>query len=344
MIRVQNIYYMLAYAYRALQADRYKKLATESFENIADLCSAILIMGISKQLKKGLGQEFVSTVDSLSTLRGKIEIGDSLKDLTFLNGRMVCLYDEFSADTKMNRVLKATMKMLILADISAQNRRHLRKILVFFDAVGPIDLKTVDWRFHFDRNNQTYRMLMGICQLVVQGLLQTQSDGSTKLMGFFDEQHMSRLYEKFLLEYFRKEHPDLKVGASHIAWQLDGEPDCMLPEMKSDIMLSSGNRILIIDAKYYSQNTQFNYGVRKIHSGNLYQIFTYVKNKEAELSDVNHEVAGMLLYAKTDALIQPNSIYQMSGNRISVQTLDLDCDFAQVREQLDGIAADFFGL
>ena len=54
MIPVQNIYYMLSYAFQALQAQNYKDLATEKFHNTAELCAAILDKGISVQLKRGL--------------------------------------------------------------------------------------------------------------------------------------------------------------------------------------------------------------------------------------------------------------------------------------------------
>ena len=50
----------------------------------------------------------------------------------------------------------------------------------------------------------------------------------------------------------------------------------------------------------------------------------------------------MLLYAKTDAQIQPDQIYQMRGNRISVRTLDLNCDFAEIARQLDAIVSEHF--
>ena len=53
MIPVQNIYYMLSYAFQALQAQNYKALATENFHNTAELCAAILDKGISIQLKRG---------------------------------------------------------------------------------------------------------------------------------------------------------------------------------------------------------------------------------------------------------------------------------------------------
>ena len=52
----------------------------------------------------------------------------------------------------------------------------------------------------------------------------------------------------------------------------------------------------------------------------------------------DHSVSGMLLYAKTDEEIQPDGHYSMSGNRIDVQTLDLNQDFRMIATQLNQIA------
>lgn len=130
---------------------------------------------------------------------------------------------------------------------------------------------------------KTYRMLVSVCYLVLEGLLQTTSNGSVKLMKFVDEQRMCRLYEKFILEYYRKEHPELTANTLPMSWQLDDGFGDMLPIMQIDIMLS-------------------------------------------------HEVAGMLLYAKTDEEIVPDQKYKMSGNQISMRTLDLNRSFESIRE------------
>ena len=114
--------------------------------------------------------------------------------------------------------------------------------------------------------------------------------------------------------------------------------------MQSDIMLSRENTVLIIDAKYYSRNMQEQYHTQSIRSSNLYQIFTYVKNKDAELVDKPHTVSGMLLYARTEDAIQPDNSYKMSGNRIDVKTLDLNQEFPIIADQLNHIVEDFFGM
>lgn len=336
MIRIQNIYYMLAYAFQALNENGMKCVETESFENTAELFAEILIRGLRTQIKRGLGQEYVLKTEELSAIRGKIDVSESVKTNSIAKRQLICTYDEFSVNSRLNQIIKSTI-MLLLKKISAGRRCELRKLLCFMSDVDVIDLHSITWNFRFDRNNQSYRMMIAVCYLTVKGLLQTQIDGTTKLMDFLDEQRMSRLYEKFILEYYRREFPQLTVTASQIKWQLDDGFDEMLPVMQSDIMLQYKEKTLIIDAKYYSRTTQVQYDKHTLHSNNLYQIFTYVKNKEAELTAKNepHEVSGMLLYAKTDEEVYPEHEYQMSGNRIAVRTLDLGEEFSTIKGQLD---------
>ena len=344
MIKIQNLYYMLSYAFQVLNEQGYKSIGTESFDNTAELCAAILARGVSLQIKRGLGRSYIPQTEALSSPRGKIDITDSIKTRSIERKQLVCTYDDFTINSRMNQIIKSTMILLLAADIEKKRKKDLRKLLVYFNGVDEIDLHSVNWNMQYNRNNQTYRMLIAICYLVVKGLLQTNTDGSTKLMDFVDEQRMCRLYEKFILDYYRREWKQISASASQIPWQLDDDYDEMLPIMQSDIMLTAGEKVLIIDAKYYSHTTQRQYDKHTLHSGNLYQIFSYVKNKEVELTDVPHEVSGMLLYAKTDEEVYPENEYRMSGNRISVRTLDLDTDFSEIRQSLDSIAEEYLNV
>ena len=342
MIPVQNIYYMLAYAFQVLNENGYKNIETEQFDNVGELCAAILSKGVSLQLKRGLGKEYVPETEALSSLRGKIDIAESIKTQSMLRKQLVCTYDDFTVNSYMNRIIKSTMELLIRSDITKARKKELRKLLVFFGDVEPLNVYDINWQLQYNRNNQSYRMLISVCYLVIKGLLQSNTSGGTKLMDFLDEQRMCRLYERFILEYYRKEHPEIRASASQIPWQLDDDFSFMLPVMQTDIMLSKGNTTLIIDAKYYGHTTQEQYGVHTLHSGNLYQIFTYVKNKDAEYGEQPHNVSGMLLYAQTDESVQPNNVYHMGGNKISVRTLNLNCSFNEIASQLDGIVAEHF--
>ena len=346
MIPVRNIYYMLSYAFKALNSQDYRQMATENFHNVADLCAAILCKGVSLQIKRGLGRDYIVRTEALSALKGRIDIQESIKTQSLLRQQLVCTYDDFSVNTPINQIIKTTMVLLLHTDIAKERKKELRRLLVYFDGIDVLDIHTVDWHIQYNRQNETYRLLIGVCNLIVKGLLQTQEEGTTKIMDFFDEQRMCRLYEKFILEYYRKEYRNFGVmaNASQIPWQLDDGFDEMLPVLQTDIMLTCGEKVLIIDAKYYAQTTQKRFDTRTVHSANLNQIFTYVKNKEVELIGRQHEVSGMLLYAKTDEEIYPNHEYRMSGNRIAVRTLDLSGDFETIRQQLDAIADRFLNL
>lgn len=83
--------------------------------------------------------------------------------------------------------------------------------------------------------------------------------------------------KEFILEYYKREHPELDAGAPYIGWVLDDGFD------------------------------------------------------------------DMLLYARTDEDVQPDGVYQMSGNQISVRTLGLDMPFEEIGKQLDVIAEMHFG-
>lgn len=343
-IVIKNIYYMLTYAFQTLNFKQYEDLSKEAFDNIYSMFAAILSKGISVQLKQGLYKEYIDKREDLSTLRGKINLQASMQNMLKQNHKLTCEYDELSENNLMNQVLKSISLLLIhTKNVKKEYQESLRKEMLFFSSIDTIDLTSVKWsNFHFQRNNQNYRMLMSVCQLIVEGMLLTDKEGNYRLSSFIDEQRMCHLYEKFILEYYKKHHPGLHANASAIEWQLDDDCRTMLPAMQSDIYLKTSNKVLIIDAKYYGHNTQVQYDKHTIHSNNLYQIFTYVKNEDTRLKGMGFKVSGMLLYAKTIEDIQPDSVFQMSGNQISIKTLNLNKEFDEIKKQLERIVEEHF--
>lgn len=344
-IFIKNIYYMLSYAFRDLSEGIYESIAKEEFENIHNLFAAIMVKGISRQLKQGLYREYSSFNEDLPTLRGKINMPGTIKNSMLQKRKLSCDYDELSENNLLNQILKMTSLLLIKNEnVDAEYKNELKKEILYFSAVDLIEPSVVNWsgiRLH--RNNASYRLLLSVCQLVLEGMLLTTTEGEYRLSSFIDDQRMCRLYEKFILEYYAKEWPAIKAYAPEIKWALDDGIGTMLPAMQSDIVLEHGDKTLVIDAKYYGKILQTQFDVDTIRSNNLYQIFTYVKNMAINKGD-NITVSGMLLYAKTDKGIQPDQKYQMSGNQISVLTLDLNTEFANISKQLNSIASDCFGI
>ena len=228
-ILINNIYHMLAYAFQTLNQENYEDVAVESFEEMYDLLAAILAKGIGVQLKQGLYREYINRQEELPV-----------------------------------------MLLLRNARVKTEYKDDLKKKMLFFSNVDMLEPTSIKWSvIRFQRNNQTYRMLISICQLIIEGMLITTDAGDYKLATFVDEQRMCRLYEKFILEYYSKHFPELSVSVSQIPWSVDDGIRTMLPVMQSDIHLQKGNTVLIIDAKYYSHTTQTQYDKHTIHSNNM---------------------------------------------------------------------------
>jgi len=344
-IPIANIYWMLAYAFQTLREKSYANLAAEPFDNIHSLFAAILERGISIEVKRGLLREYVVHQDAVYSPRGKIDFAASLKERH--SRRLACSFDDFTENIVMNRILKTCLEKLIRL---SSNLRHgqaeaLRKLLHYFSRIEVIEVREIRWQaISWHRYNAAYAMLMHICQLLLQGLLQNEASGRLHLAQWLDEQRMHRLYEKFILAYFKREHPALAARSPQIYWALDVDEGCpeFLPAMQTDVVLSTGRQHLIIDAKYYKRATQRNpqYEKTTFHSHNLYQIYTYVKNMAAKYSDV--DVNGLLLYAKTKDNSAPDADYRMRGNMISIRSLDLAADWESIKRQLDAIVVPLY--
>lgn len=102
-------------------------------DNLWDFfCAAILSKGIAVQLKHGLGREYIPQTEALSSLRGKIDITESIKTQSLLRKQLICTYDDFTVNSYLNRILKSTMELLLHADISKVRKKALRKLMIYF--------------------------------------------------------------------------------------------------------------------------------------------------------------------------------------------------------------------
>ena len=330
---------MLSYAYQTLNETGYNNVASEEFENIHDLFAAILIKGVGAQVKRGLHRDYITNQEDVTGLRGQIRVAEAIKRQTRPKGKLTCAFDEFTEDSLHNQVIKSVFFILLRhGNVKPENKKALRKLLMYFSHVSDIRPSEIRWNvLKYHRNNASYRMFIEICRLTVEGLLLTTETGAHRLVEWIQDEKMYQLYERFVLAYYRHHHAEYAPTAAHIEWNItDGGKSDFLPIMKSDIILQSYERKIIIDTKYLSKTMQFNsiYDRRTYLSSNLYQIYTYVKNCD---KDSTGNVAGILLYAKTDEEVTPDEDLFISGSKISLRTLDLNRDWIGISEQLDKI-------
>lgn len=344
MIRVRNIFHMLAYAFSALKTLGVQNVCTEEFEHIADLYAEILIKGTTLQLKRGIARTYEEWDEESACLRGKLLINETIGRQTLRHGRVFCQHSEFTEDNALNCVLCSTMKALTKADITSDRKKRILRILQYFPHVKRVPLSHLNWNIHYNKQNQHYRMLVGICRLVAQGLLQGQQEGNAKLETFEHDGPMSRLYEKFLLNYYRATFPWLNVNANQIDWQIEKGDTALLPTLCTDVTIfdKKTKKTLIIDAKYYEHILKEHYGAHKHDRANLTQVLNYVDQLSHKLGP-EHKVAGMLLYAGTDENQCMEKEFVTCGKRMAIRILNLNTNFSEIEQQLKHIVEQYFG-
>ena len=327
---------MLAYAFQELRKNNYAEVDKEVFEDVYDLFAELLARGVSYQLKQGLYKEYISKDESLQTLRGKIDVNGTINNRLRDNRRIHCNFDELSENNIYNQILVTTAMILVRhSEVKKEKKAKLKRLMLFFQNVEPADIHTIRWKaLRFDRNNRNYRMLLYICYFIINEWLLTTKIGQFKMPEFSDD-HMCRLFERFVLEYYKKHHPEVKANAAQIGWNIveESTDTSILPIMQSDIVLTLGERTLIIDTKYYSKIMQQQFDKKTLRNSHLYQIRTYVDEYDR---DHHHNVDGMLLYAKTkEEDFEDAQITHRDGYSLLIRTLDLNTKFESIKKRLD---------
>lgn len=335
-ILIRNIYYMLSYAFQALRERNYEHIDKEDFEYIEDMFAEILVRAVSQQLKQGLYRQYTTYIEDLSTLKGKLDIPGTIRNKINCQPRLTCEIDNLSADNIYNQIVKTTLHLLLKSpEVKDKRKVAIRRQIPYFANIQTVEARSIRWNaLTIHRNNYAYHWLMYICYFVINKFILSTEQGDVRVLAY-TEDLLHKLYEKFVLSYFQKHHPDLRPTSEQIAWAITGEQSSFLPRMQSDIMLHNGNDVFIIDTKFYGSIMQRQFDKATFRNNNLYQIFTYVVNKAYQ---TNGCVKGMLLYAETVGEKFDNVQQMISGHEIMIRTLDLNCEFKCIKSELDNIA------
>src|SRR5574344_800864 len=188
--KIKNIYYMLCYSFnKDLFGDTdVSNVDSEVFANIYNLFSIILTMMIRKQIKKGINKDYSNEKESLSTITGKINLAETINTNTLIQQRLISNYNEFSENNQLNKIIKTTASYLINSNkIGKATKIELKKSMLYFTNVGVIDVSTINWKqLMFNRNNNSYKSVMVLCELILKGLIASDKKGIEQFKEFLD--------------------------------------------------------------------------------------------------------------------------------------------------------------
>ena len=328
-IPIQNIYYLLCYAWNKMDEGDLVEVSAEESPDLLNLLARVLLNGTKTLLKRGLAQQYLTETEIYQGIKGKLEMGQSLRKNLFPKGFAVCEYDELSVDILPNQILKTTLQNLYKTEGLEANLRHEIKAVIWrMNEVSKILITDETFKqVRIQRNNCFYHFLLNVSELIHQNLLPNQEKGPFKFKDFLrDERQMARVFEEFVRNFYKIEVPEAKVYREDLRWKMSGEDYAFLPKMQTDILIKLGDRKLIIDAKYYTETLQKYYNSDKIHSQHLYQLFAYLKNQE------NPQAEGILIYPTTEKSL--SLVYTHEGHKIRIETLNLNQDWQRIRRDL----------
>ena len=335
-IKISNIYYLLSYAWNKLEEGERINVAEMPCDTLIDLLASVLANGTAYVLRRGLDRGYVPYSEETATLRGKLDVTATFNRTGFRLPRVCCAFDELQYDVLPNQIIKTTMyNVLRLKELDKDIRGRLEQCYRKFADIRQIPLS----KRHFGlvqlhRNNGCYDLLLNVCQLIHENLSLDERTGATTFLDFLrEEKKMAALFEAFVRNFYKREQVEFKVKSEVIQW--DATPMNrlsygLLPEMNTDISLSSAERKIVIDTKYYKEMLSGQYD-KKLISVHLYQIYAYVTNLE-HLGGANADCEGVLLYPAVSGELYAD--YDIKGHRISVRTIDLSQEWRDIKTAL----------
>ncbi|MDQ3521389.1 MAG: hypothetical protein M3434_03495 [Gemmatimonadota bacterium] len=339
-IPIENIYYLFCYAWGRFDEAQSIGVGSDPSPDLPNLLAKVLLAGTRRLIRRGLDRSYQTITDDLPTVRGRIEFGGTLLLQARRAPRLTCEFDELSRDVLHNQIIKAVLGKLSKVDTLDRELGHELRVLARRLAdVSEIHLnRSMFRRVQLHRNNAHYDLLLKVCELTFLSLLPRTGDRYAFEEVVRDEVKMRAVFEEFVRNFYRLEQSHYSVKRLNIPWHgelIEGEG--RLPLMKTDVFLESAKRRIIIDTKYYVRALQVSCGTESFDSGNLYQLFAYLKNAHS-LGPAYQTVEGLLLYPQVGNPL--DATVKLQGHKLRFATIDL----LQPWEEIEGALLALVGL
>lgn len=348
IIPMKNLFYMLCYAWNVLPMLKDIKVGEEDIDDAYNLLARVFTYGISKIIRSGFHRSYVEKEEPLTTLKGKINVQQSINGMTMQQKKLVCDYDEYSTNDIFNQILKYTIDSIIFNnEIDKDIRRELKKLSIFFEGIDSRPpTKENRIKLSFNRNNATYRMLIQIAIMLYENSFINEETGKTLFKDFFREEQMHKVFEIFILNFYAMnlDKKIYKVHAPKIEWPIEKnaqqrwgeyfEVEENIGDRRTDIVVENNEKHIqiIIDAKYYHKtfvNAHMTDDEKSIRTGHLNQVRGYVIDSEFQGKKI-----GALFYPMTTTELNKGRVFPIVETPIIVKTINLADDWQKIHDDM----------
>ena len=189
-IPVQNLYYLLCYAWDRLAEGEIVDVSGVQTEAPVDLLATVLIKGVDHLLRRGLNKGYMIEDGILTSVRGRVDVLATERRFLRQNARVACRFDELTIDTQANRILKSTLRLLKTdPDLHQVHRATIRRMIGIFHAVKDVRVGSHSFRtVQFDKNSSFYKFLLNICELAQAAEIPQEGDGKYRFREFLRDE------------------------------------------------------------------------------------------------------------------------------------------------------------
>lgn len=335
-IPIRNLYYLLCYAWDALEEREVVDVGEITSPDTRDLMAHVLASGVRHALRRGLDRGYVETREESSYLRGRIDFQRTTQAVLERKHQAAVIYEELSPDTDTNRILKASMRLMRSIDgLDPKLRDGLISLERSMWQVSDVRLSPSAFRrVRIHRNNRQYLFLLDVCEMIYDYVLPDQQGAGSKFRDFVqDDQRMRALFQKFVTNFYRHEQRRFTVEVESLRWA-DTKPldtgGVSLPIMRTDLVLTNATEKIVIDTKFTPDPIHSYFGSQTLNSEHVYQIFAYMRN--IAVADPKMNVSGILLYP--GAGLSPGHRSMVQGMLFRAASLDLTKEWPDIRQDL----------
>lgn len=288
------------------------------------------------EVHKGLLRTYTSHSDSLSLLRGRLNLRRQLRDNLAHPERLACDFDEFSENNRLNQTVKAALRLLGTVTRSAENRRSLSELLFCFEDVDDVHPNTyLSQQDKTSRTSARYSPILNLSRLFLcnqsPDVISGKGDGFALLfdMNELFEAYIGRVTYKICLSTASSVR--LQGPVRYLAQRTAGTQAFAL---RPDIVISTGGRVVcVIDTKWKRlDSAKHRDGVS---SADMYQMHAYARRYEADHILLVYPHHGGLVYreGRGDSYEFESTTAQLAKQTVTVATINLQ-DLATVPAQL----------
>ncbi len=345
-IPVRNLWHMFLYASDLLSMLGKFEAAVEDGPALVGLLARILCESVERRLRRGMPRGYVATAGELNAIRGKIDVLRSVRAVSFERARVYCRFETLAIDTPRNRIIKSTLVDLLSGgkfgpgdDPSGTLRMRLKTLVTWMREVAVVRVTRDSFRREqIGRNDTNDRMILALCDMVRYLLLPTETEGSVELREIDREYKLvGRVYERFVTRFYELQLRPLGWQIwpqKHLDWPVIGASSGMhehLPGMQADLVLTDPKRQrrVIIDTKFTNVLTRGRQEREVFKSGNLYQIYAYLRTQEASSPAISE---GLLLYPAVNWTCGESMM--LDGHILRLATVDLARPWAEIENAL----------